>query len=71
MKAGKMESLDRILTRLAQTSTSNVTSLPSAPEATADGQPLCDICDDVRWIRVGKPMGSPGFGKMAPCECQE
>jgi DNA replication protein DnaC len=71
MKAGKMESLDRILTKLAQTSTSNVTSLPSAPGATADEQPRCDTCDDVRWVRVGEPMGSPGFGKMAPCECQE
>ena len=41
------------------------------PEATAEGQPHCDICDDARWIRLGEPMGSPGFGKMVACECQE
>lgn len=71
MKAGRMESLDQILTRLAQTSTSNATSTRNGPEATADGQPHCSICDDARWVRLGEPMGSPRFGKMAPCECQE
>lgn len=29
------------------------------------------MCDDARWLRVGAPLGSPDFGKVAPCECME
>ncbi|MCH7594055.1 MAG: ATP-binding protein [Chloroflexi bacterium] len=66
-----MESLEQILTRLGQTSTSDATSQNNGDAGTADREPHCDICDDARWVRLGEPMGSPGFGKMAPCECQE
>lgn len=66
-----MESLEQILTRIGQTSTSGATSQHSERAETADLGPHCDICDDARWVRVGEPMGSPVFGRMAPCECQE
>lgn len=43
----------------------------SAPEETAEEQPPCPICDDARWLNVDAPVGSPEFGTVVPCECQE
>ncbi len=40
-------------------------------EETADQQPPCSICDDARWLNVDAPVGSPEFGTVVPCECQE
>ncbi len=36
-----------------------------------DEQPPCPICDDARWLNVDAPVGSPEFGTVVPCECQE
>lgn len=40
-------------------------------EGNADQQPPCPICDDARWLNVDAPVGSPEFGTVVPCECQE
>ncbi len=42
----------------------------SEREETAE-QPPCPICDDARWLNVDAPVGSPEFGTVIPCECQE
>lgn len=31
----------------------------------------CPVCDDARWLNVDAPIGSPEFGTVVPCECQE
>lgn len=43
----------------------------SGPGATSDPDYRCEICDDTRWLNTGAPFGSPDFGKVYPCECQE
>ncbi len=40
------------------------------PEA-VDQEPPCPVCDDARWLNVNAPVGSPEFGTVVPCECQE
>lgn len=43
----------------------------SEHEETADQPEPCGICDDARWLNVDAPVGSPEFGTVVPCECQE
>lgn len=43
----------------------------SEHEETADEQSPCPVCDDARWLNVDAPVGSPEFGTVVPCECQE
>ena len=66
-----MESLDDILKRIAATSSSRGTSSDSELVETAEGDDHCEICDDARWLNIDAPVGSPEFGKVVPCECQE
>lgn len=40
-------------------------------EEAAEQPPPCAICDDARWLNVDAPVGSPEFGTVVPCECQE
>ncbi|MFW6195300.1 MAG: ATP-binding protein, partial [Chloroflexota bacterium] len=65
-----MESLEQILSRIGR-STSGDTWRPSGPEETAETEEECPVCDGARWLRTGAPLGSPDFGKLTPCECQQ
>jgi DNA replication protein DnaC len=71
-----MESLDEILRSFGKKSSERLSpSTPGAPDK-ADGvedpsAPDCDICEGRRWIAVEADMGTPEFGTVAPCECQE
>jgi DNA replication protein DnaC len=52
-------------------SSSSATSSVSEREEAVDDQPPCPVCDDARWLNVDAPVGSPDFGTVVPCECQE
>ena len=75
-KAERMESLDEILRSFGKKSSERLS--PSTPDAAdqADGAedpnaPDCDVCEGRRWIAVEADMGTPEFGSVTPCECQE
>ena len=66
-----MESLENILKTLGPTISSAGTSESNANAAIADAEYHCEICDDARWLSLGAPVGSPEFGRVIPCHCQE
>jgi DNA replication protein DnaC len=66
-----MESLNDILKRIAATSSSSNTSNETERAETSEEQAYCEICDDARWLNVDAPIGSPEFGTVVPCKCQE
>ena len=67
----KMESLEDILKRLDPTTSSAGTGDSNANAAIADAEYHCEICDDARWLSLDAPVGSPEFGRVIPCHCQE
>ena len=68
-----MESLDEVLRRFAQRSSSEPTGNNSERAGTAEEQPdaECELCGGLRWIPVEAPVGAEGFGTFRPCPCQE
>ena len=66
-----MESLEDILRRLDPTISSAGTGNSSASAVIADAEYRCEICDDARWLSLSAPVGTPDFGRVIPCECQE
>ncbi len=65
-----MESLEEILKRYTPTNSLKLTGNDNK-DAVHDKEPSCEICQDTRWLRVDAQIGTPGFGTVEPCECQE
>lgn len=71
-----MENLDKILKsfnkkdteRRSKNTSSGVNGI-NAENALIE--PDCDICDGRRWIAVEADIGTPEFGSVKPCVCQE
>ncbi len=66
-----MESLEEILKRSGLTNLSAGTATASSSAATAEDEYHCNVCDDARWLNLKAPVGTPEFGRVAPCTCQE
>ncbi|NQW18308.1 MAG: ATP-binding protein [Chloroflexi bacterium] len=71
-----MESLDEILRSFGKKGSERLTTSTSGAPDQADvtddpNAPDCDVCDGRRWIAVEANLGTPEFGSVKPCECQE
>lgn len=71
-----MDNLDEILRSFSKRDTEGPTKNTSsvANGVNADNgtdEPDCDVCDGRRWIAVDAELGTPEFGSVKPCTCQE
>lgn len=44
---------------------------PPSSEKPDDSDDRCELCQGRGWVSPNAPVGSPEFGTIAPCQCQE
>jgi DNA replication protein DnaC len=67
------EEINDILKRAAENISKTSSQTSSKTERAAQdtpGDPACEICGGLGYIRKDVPMGHPEFGKIFPCKCR-
>jgi hypothetical protein len=44
---------------------------PDIPDHLLPGNPICEICGGIGWIRTEAPIWSEQFGKIWVCKCNK
>ena len=66
-----MGDLSQVLKKLPAPRTNGDGPRPPSSEKPDDSDDRCKLCQGRGWISPNAPVGSPEFGTIAPCQCQE
>ena len=66
-----MGDLSEVLKKIPIPRTNGDGPRPPSAEKPDDSDDQCELCQGRGWISPNVPVGSPEFGTIAPCQCQE
>jgi DNA replication protein DnaC len=67
-----MKKIDETLKKIQKdSSTENLDNFSKPDRDTALGDPECEICGGIGWVRQDLPISHPDFGRMQVCECRQ
>ncbi|OQX61677.1 MAG: hypothetical protein B5M51_07425, partial [Anaerolinea sp. 4484_236] len=67
---GRYERKDKTAKHISKTSSSNSPNTNFA-EHSGPGDPNCELCGGMGYLRRDVPMGHPDFGKLFICKCRQ
>ena len=66
-----MGDLSEVLKKITVPRTNGDGPRPPSAEKPDDSDDQCKLCQGRGWVSPNAPVGSPEFGTIAPCQCQE
>ena len=66
-----MGDLSEVLKKIPVPRTNGDGPRPPSAEKPDDSDDQCKLCQGRGWVSPNAPVGSPEFGTIAPCQCQE
>lgn len=67
-----MKKIDETLKKIQKDSSmENLDNFSKPDRETALGDPECEICGGIGWVRQDLPISHPDFGRMQVCECRQ
>lgn len=66
-----MGDLSEVLKKITVPRTNGDGPRPPSAENPDDSDDQCKLCQGRGWVSPNAPVGSPEFGTIAPCQCQE
>ena len=66
-----MGDLSEVLKKITVPRTNGDGPHPPSAEKPDDSDDQCKLCQGRGWVSPNAPVGSPEFGAIAPCQCQE